>query len=179
MKNHRKDAHQHALRAAAAVTGRGRTLGVPALTGILLAHSLGCSTTPTTLEEVQPTSEVTAPSQDEALTSIEVTEADKAGALDCAVGDEGLVDWKCCQETEFEPSACQYCAASMDEGMLCLRCDQLAGEGFGEDYMACCADVRARFDDLRDQSVAGCSPWGPPAPVAYSGVKISDLLATA
>lgn len=176
MKTHRKDAHRHALRAAAAVTGRGRALGVPALTGLLLAQSLGCSATPTKTDDAQPAPEVTAPSEQPA--PVEAVEVDNAGAQDCVVGD-GLVDWKCCQEAEFEPSTCQFCEASMDEGLQCLRCDRLAGEGFGEDYMACCDVVRSRYDDYRDQSVAGCAPWGPPAPVAYSGVRIRDLLALA
>ena len=166
----------HALRAAAAVTGRARTLGRPALCVAIAAQLTACSGAP--LEEDARRWELqegqTAASGADQGQGADMSAPDQRAAS--CVGDDGATDWSCCARTDREAAGCALCQDPYPHeaptSPACLSCWPLIQQG--DQYAKCC---QAFSSDFELQQAVGCAPWGPPAPGRFRGHTLDALLA--
>jgi hypothetical protein len=167
----RDEIHRKALRAALAVTGRAHTGLAPAL-GAALVTAAACSA-PQPAADPDP---VGAPATTNSST--DDAPAETAAATDevapdptsCVVEGTARVDRDCCFAYGLEPAGCTTCQESTVEEP-CLSCvaDQPGGDP------ACC-DYFYKNRTMDEAYSAGCMPWGPPAPPAFAGLTLDDLL---
>jgi len=102
--------------------------------------------------------------------------ADAAAEDTCLSDEERFADWRCCQGHNWDRSipGCTPCDIQQDreQWVHCVTCDPL-GQGVlgGDDpeYQACCGAVGFDFQ-------MGCIAWGPPAPPAWDGRTLAELL---
>ncbi len=169
--SYRFKAHQHALRAARAVTGCAHRVHHASLVCVL-ATSLACSSQSTrpspdvSTDGVSP--ETSAPDASTPVAN-DVTAGEEPASC---VGDDGLTDWRCCVENRLDAAGCDICEVrfpSVEQAQGCLTCG-----AFDEDDLQCCQAVTSLMTeldmiDVNDMSdPLGCAPWGPPAPPAYT-----------
>ena len=162
----RDEIHRKALRAALAVTGRAHTGLAPAL-GAVLVTAAACSA-PQPAADPEPTDSSTdgAPPQ--------TTAADSEVAPDptsCVIEGTARVDRDCCFAYDLKPEGCATCQESTVEAP-CLSC--VVDTNFGGD--AECCQFFYQNNKMEEAYAAGCSPWGPPAPPAFAGLTLDDLL---
>lgn len=176
----RSTIHAHALRAAAAVTGRARTLGRPALCVAIAAQLTACSGAPLeeqntswALQEGQTAASVADQGVDQGR-GADMGQPDQSAAS--CVGDDGTTDWACCARTDRKAAGCAVCKDPYPNeaptSPACLSCWPLIQSG--DDYGKCCQAFSSSFE--LQQSV-GCAPWGPPAPGRWRGHTLDALLA--
>ncbi len=167
----RDEIHRKALRAALAVTGRAHTGLAPALGAALVTAA--CSAPPPAADP-EPTSEPATTNSSTEDAPAETTAAISEVAPDpesCVIEGTDRVDRDCCFAYDLKPSGCTTCRESTVEEP-CLTCTT-AGVTFGDSQ--CCGVFYEK--GLMDEAIsAGCTPWGPPAPPAFAGLTLDDLL---
>ncbi len=167
----RDEIHRKALRAALAVTGRAHTGLAPAL-GAALVTAAACSA-PQPAADPEPTEPASTNSSSEdprAETTAAVTEAAPTPES-CVVDGTDRVDRDCCFAYDMEPEGCKTCPQSTVE-KPCFSCN--TGDEFGG-LPECCQTF---YDKgmMEEAYAAGCTPWGPPAPPAFAGLTLDELL---
>ncbi len=169
----RDEIHRKALRAALAVTGRAHTGLAPAIGAALMTAA--CSApqpTPDTNVDTNEPTEVEVPANDSAdSTEATATNSGLASAPESCASDSGVVDRDCCFAYDLKPEGCNLCNEPTPESP-CLSCANI-GE-FGGDPTCC----RRFYDErtMEEAMTAGCTPWGPPAPPAWAGLTLDELL---
>lgn len=195
-----QDSFSRALRAAAAVTGKGRralTTGAPAV-GVVLASMLvgGCAD-PGEGEEsgvwtlAEPSVEQRQDAGQDVAADLEPVSYDAGPDLsstpDMAVvascADESLATrWGCCVAAGFASAGCDVCAhdsLAQPATSSCMACpDVLAAAEEWSNYELCCEQsVRQHVAHPSQQELAAaCTPWGPPAPPVMGARKLMELL---
>lgn len=172
----RDEIRRRALRAAAAVTGRGHHRLEPVMGAALALSLASCQTTP-------PKPAETAPEKTNPPAEAPEPVATKSATGETCLDDKGKLDTDCCLERDLEPKACQKLCESSPEGNdgTCFSCPGERDMAFFEGE--CCKKVQSLYSKL-PQKLAGelmghCTPWGPPAPPEHTGVTIAELLGDA
>lgn len=179
----REEIRRRALRAAAAVTGRGHNRLEPLL-GAAIALSLASCTTTTPKPKPEPEKEDPTPTAKAPET------AAKTGQT--CLDDQGKLDSACCIEYEFAPEACHKVCGMLPEPSpdgttappaegACFKCGADRDMAFFESE--CCKKVMAMQSKVPTKVARAlmnhCTPWGPPAPPEHTGVTIAALLGDA
>lgn len=179
MKPCREEVIRRALHAAFAVTGRARRVAATAAVGSALSlAAVSCSkpaqeveTPKEGTEATENTEETTAPN-----TTTEPETAEASEKASCVDADGGISDWACCAEHGMDTPGCQPCQEG--ETASCMTCRLPPEEGQPEEGafpmgpeqdVECCAAVQYDY-------AYGCMAWGPPAPPAWNGRTLAELL---
>lgn len=193
-----QDSFNRALRAAAAVTGKGRralTAGAPAV-GVVLASMLvgGCADPSEgeepgawALAESSVEQRVDAGTDAAADLATDDAGADLSSTPDMAVvascEDESLAArWGCCVAASFASAGCDVCAhdsLGQPATSSCMSCPQVLEVATDwSNYELCCEQsVRQHVSEPTEQELFGaCTPWGPPAPPVMGARKLMELL---
>lgn len=194
-----QDSFSRALKAAAAVTGKGRrALSTPAAAGVVLASMLvgGCADS-NRVEEAEAwaltegaKSRVDAGPDASADLSPAVTydaSQDLSSPPDQGVvascDDESLATrWACCVASDFANAGCEVCAhqsLALPQQEACMACGPvLQASQDWPNYELCCAQSIVQYvsEPSQQEIIAACTPWGPPAPPVMGARKLVELL---
>lgn len=190
-----EDSFSRALKAAAAVTGKGRrALSAPAAAGVVLASMLvgGCAESTRVDEpEAWALTEAADQAADAGADLSPVATADAGQDLssppDLAVvascADESLAKrWACCVASNFANAGCEVCAherLKLTAQSSCMACGPVlqASQDWSNYELCCEQSVRQHVADPSQLEIqVACTPWGPPAPPVMGARKLVELL---
>ncbi len=178
--------HMHALRAAAAATGRAtKQLSAAVAAASVLISSTACAQPvplPTPLPTAPPASESDTTSGASSTADTLSPPSDTSPSSDAAP-----IPWRTCA-TAPEAAPDQF-TWSIDAD-ACLLCPRTADP---QVWFDCCEALEPRIDAtcasdpepalckeaLFVYRMSHCTPWGPPAPPHWTGTKLSSFLPSA
>ena len=159
--------HDKGLRAAAAVTGKGRrALGLKGGVGLaLVAQLVGCQSAPQ-------------PNEEPLVDASNPPPLEQAEPAPVCAQEEVKERVACCQERDFDAKGCEVCDPYAGEGRVeiegCLSHYTLPG---GHALNLCKeAVLKYHPDATEDEIMMSCTPWGPPAPPVMGALTLRQLL---
>ena len=173
--------HMHALRAAAAATGRAtKHLSAAVAAASVLLSSTACAQ-PTPL----PTSP---PASDSDATAIPPSTADTNTPPDASPDtNAALIPWRACATApdaapdqftwSIDSDACNLCPRNADPQVWFDCCEAL--EPRIDATCAAGSEPALCKEALFVYRMSHCTPWGPPAPPRWTGTKLPSLLPSA